>query len=158
MDLGRISVDHQIMGSVPCVAGTRIPVATIVGLVANGLTAIEIVAEYPQLTLADVQACLGYPARAVDERELPVRLTASGSWSAAPTNAPNPSPQSFSSTFSRSPMIWPQAPWFMAAPILNQQHRLRDAKSTRCSWSSLAVAEDRNLFLCATDTLVGINR
>jgi uncharacterized protein (DUF433 family) len=76
MDLGRITVDHQIMGGVPCVAGTRIPVATVVGLVANGLTTEEIIAEYPQLTTADVQACLGYAARAVDERELPVRLTA----------------------------------------------------------------------------------
>jgi uncharacterized protein (DUF433 family) len=76
MDLGRIRVDHQIMGGVPCVTGTRIPVATVVGLIANGLTTDEIVAEYPQLTPADVQACLGYAARAVDERELPVRLTA----------------------------------------------------------------------------------
>ena len=76
MDLGRISVDHRIMGGVPCVAGTRIPVATVVGLVANGLTAQEIVAGYPQLTPDDVQACLGYAARAVDERELPVRLSA----------------------------------------------------------------------------------
>jgi uncharacterized protein (DUF433 family) len=76
MDLGRISVDHRIMGGVPCVAGTRIPVATVVGLVANGLAADEIMAEYPQLTREDVQACLGYAARAVDERELPVRLSA----------------------------------------------------------------------------------
>jgi uncharacterized protein (DUF433 family) len=76
MDLTRITVDHQIMGGVPCVTGTRIPVATIVGLVASGLTTDEIVAEYPQLTRADVQACLEYAARAVDERELPVRLTA----------------------------------------------------------------------------------
>jgi uncharacterized protein (DUF433 family) len=76
MDLGRISVNHKIMGGVPCVAGTRIPVATIVGLVADGLTTDEIVAEYPQLTAEDVQACLGYAARAVDERELPVRLSA----------------------------------------------------------------------------------
>jgi uncharacterized protein (DUF433 family) len=76
MDLGRISVDHRIMGGVPCLAGTRIPVATIVGLVANGLTMDQILAEYPQLSLADVQACLGYAARAVDERELPVRLSA----------------------------------------------------------------------------------
>jgi uncharacterized protein (DUF433 family) len=74
--LGRITVDHQIMGGVPCVAGTRIPVATVVGLVANGLTTEEIIAEYLQLTPADVQACLGYAARAVDERELLVRLTA----------------------------------------------------------------------------------
>lgn len=76
MDLERITVDHQIMGGVPCVAGTRIPVATVVGLVANGLTTDDILAEYHQLTVADVQACLGYAARAVDERELPVRLTA----------------------------------------------------------------------------------
>jgi uncharacterized protein (DUF433 family) len=76
MELGRITVDHQIMGGVPCVTGTRIPVATVVGLVANGLTTGEIVTDYPQLTAADVQACLEYAARAVDERELPVRLTA----------------------------------------------------------------------------------
>ena len=76
MELGRITVDHQIMGGVPCVTGTRIPVVTVVGLVANGLTTGEIVTEYPQLTRADVQACLEYAARAVDERELPVRLTA----------------------------------------------------------------------------------
>ena len=76
MDLGRISVDHRIMGGVPCVAGTRIPVATVVGLIANGLTVDQILAEYPQLSIADVQACLGYAARAVDERELPVRLSA----------------------------------------------------------------------------------
>ena len=53
--LRRITVDHQIMGGVPCVAGTRIPVATVVGLVANGLTAEEIIAECPQLSPADVQ-------------------------------------------------------------------------------------------------------
>ncbi len=76
MDPGRITVDHQVMGGVPCVTGTRIPVATIVGLAASGLTTDEIVAGYPQLIPADVQACLGYAARAVDERELPVRLTA----------------------------------------------------------------------------------
>jgi uncharacterized protein (DUF433 family) len=76
MELGRLTVDHQIMGGVPCVTGTRIPVATVVGLVANGLTTGGIVTEYPQLTPADVQACLEYAARAVDERGLPVRLTA----------------------------------------------------------------------------------
>src|SRR5450755_4238604 len=55
MDLGRITVDHQIMGGVPCVTGTRIPVAIIIGLVANGLTTSEIITEYPQLSPADVQ-------------------------------------------------------------------------------------------------------
>lgn len=76
MDLDRISADHRIMGGVPCVAGTRIPVATIIGLIANGLSISQVLAEYPQLTPQDVQACLAYAARAVDERELPVRLSA----------------------------------------------------------------------------------
>jgi uncharacterized protein (DUF433 family) len=76
MDLDRISADHRIMGGVPCVTGTRIPVATIIGLIANGLSTGQILAEYPQLTSQDVQACLAYAARAVDERELPVRLSA----------------------------------------------------------------------------------
>jgi uncharacterized protein (DUF433 family) len=48
----------------------------IVGPVASGLSTEEIVAEYPQLTPDDVQARLGYAARTLDERELPVRLTA----------------------------------------------------------------------------------
>lgn len=64
------------MGGIPCVAGTRIPVATVMGLVADGLTTDEILAEYPQLIREDIQGCLGYAARAVDERELPVRLSA----------------------------------------------------------------------------------
>jgi uncharacterized protein (DUF433 family) len=76
MDSGRISIDHRIMDGVPCVAGTRIPVATVVGMIASGLTTGQILAEYPQLPAAGVQACLVHAARAVDERELPVRLTA----------------------------------------------------------------------------------
>jgi uncharacterized protein (DUF433 family) len=32
----RISIDHQIMGGVPCVGGTRIPVATVVRMVGEG--------------------------------------------------------------------------------------------------------------------------
>ncbi len=74
--LGRISVDYRIMGGVPCVAGTRIPVATVAGSEANGLTTDEILAEHPQLTREDVQACLAYAARAVDVRELPVQAAA----------------------------------------------------------------------------------
>jgi uncharacterized protein (DUF433 family) len=56
VDFTRISVDHQVMGGIPAVAGTRIPVATVVGLVANGLSADEIVADYPQLAAEDVRA------------------------------------------------------------------------------------------------------
>ena len=76
MELERISADHRVMGGVPCVAGTRIPVATVVGSVAGGLTTDEILAEYPQLTRDDVQACLAYAAGNADVRELPIRADA----------------------------------------------------------------------------------
>jgi len=64
------------MGGVPCVRGTRIPVATVVAMVADGMTAAEIIADYPQLTDDDVRDSLRYAAAAVDERELPVRFSA----------------------------------------------------------------------------------
>jgi uncharacterized protein (DUF433 family) len=72
----RISIDHRIMGGVPCVAGTRIPVATVVSLVAEGSTIAEIVADYPQLNVDDVREALRYAAEAVRERELPLRAGA----------------------------------------------------------------------------------
>jgi uncharacterized protein (DUF433 family) len=71
-----VVTDHRIMGGVPCIAGTRIPVATIVGLIAEGLTADGVVAEYPQLTPEDVRAALEFAEAAVDERHLPLRTPA----------------------------------------------------------------------------------
>lgn len=76
MEADRVVIDHRIMGGVPCIAGTRIPVVTIVGLIAEGLTADGIIAEYPQLTGEDVRAALEYAAAAVDERHLPLRTPA----------------------------------------------------------------------------------
>jgi len=69
----RITVDHRIMGGVPCVGGTRIPVATVVGMVAEGMASEEILAAFPQLTVEDLRESLRYAAAAVDERELPLR-------------------------------------------------------------------------------------
>ena len=69
----RIAVDHRIMGGVPCVRGTRIPVATVVGMVAEGMATEEILVAFPQLTVEDLQESLRYAAAAVDERELPLR-------------------------------------------------------------------------------------
>lgn len=62
------------MGGVPCVEGTRIPMTTVVGLLADGYTTSEVLADYPTLTKEDVLAALAYAARAVDERELLLRL------------------------------------------------------------------------------------
>lgn len=76
MDADRVVADHRIMGGVPCIAGTRIPVTTIVGLIAEGLSAEAVITEYPQLTLADVRAALEFAAAAVGERQLPLRTPA----------------------------------------------------------------------------------
>jgi len=69
----RISVDHQIMGGVPCIRGTRVPVATVVGMLAEGMTPDEILDAYPYLEADDLQEALEYAAEAVRERELPLR-------------------------------------------------------------------------------------
>ena len=76
MSTDRIIIDHQIMGGVPCIRGTRIPAATILGLMAEGVSSSGVLEYYPQLTTADILACLEYAAAALDERHLPLRLPA----------------------------------------------------------------------------------
>jgi uncharacterized protein (DUF433 family) len=73
MTFERVAVDHRIMGGVPCVRGTRIPVATVVAMVAESMTTDEIVSEFPQLSSEDVRDALRYAAAAVDERDLPLQ-------------------------------------------------------------------------------------
>jgi uncharacterized protein (DUF433 family) len=72
MTLTRISVDPAQMGGVPCIRGLRIPVATVVGLVAEGMTTQEIVAAYPDLEPADIREALAFAAETVRERAVPV--------------------------------------------------------------------------------------
>ena len=72
----RISVDHRIMGGAPCIAGTRIPVATVVSMVAEGMTVERIVGDFPQLDAEAVRQALVFAADAVRERELPLRDSA----------------------------------------------------------------------------------
>lgn len=72
MSFTRITVSADHMGGVPCIRGLRIPVATVVGMVAEGMTTEEIVEAYPDLETGDVQEALRYAAEAVRERELPL--------------------------------------------------------------------------------------
>lgn len=72
MTFDRITVRAEQMGGVPCIRGLRIPVATVVGMVADGMTTDEILAAYPDLEAADVEEALRYAAQAVQERELPL--------------------------------------------------------------------------------------
>lgn len=72
MAFERITLDAGQMGGVPCIRSLRIPVATVVGLVTQGLTEARIVAEYPDLEVEDIRQALAFAAAAVDERQLPV--------------------------------------------------------------------------------------
>ena len=60
------------MDGIPCIRGLRIPVATIVGMIADGMSTNEVLDAYPDLEAADVQDALRYAAEAVRERELPL--------------------------------------------------------------------------------------
>ncbi len=58
MSESRIVADHRVMGGVPCIRGTRIPVATVIGLFAQGQSMDEILADYSQLSVEDVRAAV----------------------------------------------------------------------------------------------------
>jgi len=72
MSWTRITVNPNQMGGVPCIRGLRIPVATVVGMVADGMTNEEILRAYPDLVGEDIREALTYAAEAVRERELPL--------------------------------------------------------------------------------------
>ncbi len=75
MPYTRITADPDRMGGVPCIRDTRIPVATVVGMVADGMTDAEILDAYPDLTSEDVREALRFAAEAVSEREIPLSQT-----------------------------------------------------------------------------------
>ena len=72
MVFSRITIKSDQMGGVPCLRGLRIPVATVVALVAEGMAEPEILKAYPDLETEDVREALRFAAEAVKERELPL--------------------------------------------------------------------------------------
>ena len=68
----RITIDPEQMGGVPCIRGVRIPVATVVDMVASGMTEQEIVQDFPDLEPEDIHEALRYAAVALLERRLPL--------------------------------------------------------------------------------------
>ena len=74
MKFTRITVNPKQMGGVPCIRGLRIPVATVVEMVADGMEEAEILTTYPDLEAGDIQEALQFAAEAVRERELPLAM------------------------------------------------------------------------------------
>ena len=74
----RITFDPQIMGGRACIRGLRVTVSLVLNLVANGMTAEEIVAEYPYLEPEDVQEALRYAAWLAEDHLLPLEPVPAG--------------------------------------------------------------------------------
>ena len=68
--LTRIALDPTVMGGKPCIAGTRVTVGTIVGLLAAGAEVGEVLEAYSYLDEADVREALSYAAWRAQEREV----------------------------------------------------------------------------------------
>jgi uncharacterized protein (DUF433 family) len=68
LGLDRITFDRHIMAGQACIRGMRIPVSLIVNLVAHGKQAVEILEEYPDLELEDIQQALEYASWLAHER------------------------------------------------------------------------------------------
>lgn len=72
MEFDGITVETGKMGGVPCIRGLRIPVATVVGMLANGMSREEILDSYPDLEDEDIPQALRYAAETVGERQMPL--------------------------------------------------------------------------------------
>jgi uncharacterized protein (DUF433 family) len=61
--MNRITIDPEQCGGRPCIRGMRIRVIDVLDLLANGLSAQQILEELPDLELEDIKACLQYASR-----------------------------------------------------------------------------------------------
>ncbi len=70
--LTRVTFDPNVMGGKPCIRGLRVTVGMLVGLVASGHSAADILRAYPYLENEDISEALAYAAWRVEEVELPL--------------------------------------------------------------------------------------
>ena len=70
--LQRISVDPDVCGGKPCIRGHRIWVSLVLDFLASGMTADEILDDYPQLAPEDIRACIAFASEMTRERTVHV--------------------------------------------------------------------------------------
>lgn len=67
----KITVDPQIHFGKPCIAGTRIPVQSILELLDEGLSFTEIIRDYyPELQIEEIRACVRYAIALVASEDI----------------------------------------------------------------------------------------
>jgi len=71
-NLERITLNPDIMGGKPCIRGLRMTVGTVIGLLASGHTAGEVLKMYPYLQQEDIMEALSYAAWRSEEIEVPL--------------------------------------------------------------------------------------
>ncbi len=74
--LERITFDGTILGGRACIRGMRVTVALLLNLIANGMSAADIVKEYPYLEEEDIRQALQYAAQLADESVYSLELSA----------------------------------------------------------------------------------
>jgi uncharacterized protein (DUF433 family) len=72
--LTRICITPNICFGKPCIRGHRIWVSLILDFLASGMTIAELIAEYPQLQVEDIYACIAYGAEMSRERYIDIPL------------------------------------------------------------------------------------
>ncbi len=65
-----IVLDPQILSGKPVIAGTRLSVEFVIGLLAEGWSEAEVLANYPGLTHDHILACLAYPRDALSSEKV----------------------------------------------------------------------------------------
>ena len=73
--LDRITAEAEKMGGMPCIRGLRIPVATVVGMVADGMGFDEILSAYPDLLAEDIEQSLRYASYLAKDKEIHLQRT-----------------------------------------------------------------------------------
>lgn len=74
----RISVDANTCHGQACIKGTRIPVAQVLGMLANGETIESLLGAYPSIGRSNILACLAYASLLAEEQVTPFEEMASG--------------------------------------------------------------------------------
>jgi len=72
--LEKITINPRICGGQACIRNMRMPVVTVLKMLASKMSAEEILREYPELESDDIQACLEYAAWLASERTIPVAV------------------------------------------------------------------------------------
>ncbi len=70
MGYERITVDPDQMNGVPCIRGLRIPVKTVIGMLAERMSKEQILEAYPDLEQEDIKQALRFSSDMLDEHEI----------------------------------------------------------------------------------------